>query len=75
MYNAGYRIIRIERYSLTHAIVMGEIDISSGKKYVTWDSRPEENHFFWGHYFTDKTEALRDYHTRLMTQYNEQCNK
>lgn len=68
MKNAGYEIIMIEHYTEDYAIVLG---VNSSNHYVTWDSKPSENNFFWGHYFTDKNNALRDYHTRLLSYYNE----
>lgn len=67
MYNAGYKIIKIEHYTEDYAIVLG---INSSEQYVTWDSKPSENHFFWGHYFNNKINALADYHTRLLSYYN-----
>ncbi len=71
MKNAGYEIIMIEYYTEDYAIVLG---VNKHNNYVTWDSKPSENNFFWGHYFQDKTNALRDYHTRLLTFYNERCS-
>ena len=68
MKNAGYEIIQIEYYEKEHAIVLGKNEAGN---YVTWDSKPKEHNFFWGHYFTNRYEAYADYHTRLLTFYNE----
>lgn len=71
MYNAGYEIIKVEYYTEDYAIVLGE---NKAGLYVTWDGCPKKGDFFWGHYFSNKYMALRDYHTRLLTYYNERCS-
>lgn len=70
MKNAGYEIIMMEHYTEDYAIALG---INSAKQYVTWDCQPSKNSFFWGHYFSNKYNALADYHTRLLSYYNERA--
>lgn len=78
MTNAGYTIIKREFYNEKYCIVLGERKLYDGERYygtnyVTWDCEPEKNHYFWGHYHTNYYDALRDYHLRLISYYNEKC--
>lgn len=72
MKNAGFEIIKSEFYNENYAIVIGKKTTQFGTEYVTWDSKPNENSFFWGHYFTDEKRAMVDYHLRLITYYEAQ---
>ena len=37
--------------------------------YVTWQCRTDTpNHFFWGHYFSEKEKAYRDYEERIQQE-------
>ncbi len=63
-YNAGYAIE--ERF------LVGELGIVLGHSktapapYVTWNYRKDSPmHYFWGHYFADKSAAYKDYETRI----------
>lgn len=79
MKNAGYEIIHLEKYDSRYGIALGE-NKETGM-YVTWECmydkisipvKEGEISYFWGHYFTDRTIAYKDYHTRLATQYDKQ---
>lgn len=71
MYNAGFRIIALERThkgnGYTEGIALGEKDGAFGLEYVTWGytERDDEYDFYWGHYFTDEETAYEDYHERV----------
>lgn len=71
MNNAGYKIIKREFYSENFAIVIGYKENGSSK-YVTWEYSKDNDNYFWGHYFNSKSEVMRDYHERLMIQYEYQ---
>lgn len=71
MENQGYTIIKIEKYNNNFAICLGKNEAGC---FVTWDCRPDTDYYFWGHYFTDYNEAMRDYHTRLAHYYDEKLN-
>lgn len=59
--NAGYEIF--------DSIKIGKAEFVVGKnthapsQYVTWECSNGDN-YFWGHYFSDRSEALRDMYSR-----------
>ena len=59
--NAGYEIF--------DSIEIGKAEFVVGKniyapsQYVTWECSNSDN-YFWGHYFSDRSEALRDMYSR-----------
>lgn len=69
--NAGYMIMKYTMYR----------EQENGKNYVvlghnkktdmwcTWECTNGTD-FYWGHYFDSKTEATRDYYTRLTSKYD-----
>ena len=61
--NAGYIIIKAEREesNKNFEVVLG----TNNKNYVTWECKAGYD-YFWGQYFTDYKEALKDYYTRLI---------
>ena len=62
--NQGYSII--ERFHIgAQGFVLGE-NPNAPQPYVTWQCRTDApNHFFWGHYFSEKEKAYRDYEERI----------
>lgn len=75
--NAGYEIKKIEFYSIEnttkHGVAFGSHKSENGFSFVTWEcirvgDAPES--FFWGHYFSDKNAALKDFHQRLADGYD-----
>ena len=54
-----------EGYIITDSIHIGQMEFVLGKldskipMFVTWACKGGD-HYFWGHYFTDLTEAKRD---------------
>ena len=78
--NEGYTIIKREEYltneKRSDSVVLGYMDTRFGRQYVTWEKTTHAGtckpDFYWGHYFTGKTaetDALTDYHKRLMNHY------
>lgn len=65
--NQGYNII--ERFRIgAQGFVLGE-NPNAPQPYVTWQCRTDvPNHFFWGHYFSEKEEAYRDYEERIQQE-------
>lgn len=62
--NQGYIII--ERFHIgAQGFVLGE-NPNAPQPYVTWQCWTDApNHFFWGHYFSEKYKAYRDYEERI----------
>ncbi len=79
--NAGFTIFTSEVYETVHKfdktihrrIVIGERQTKFGLDYVTWE-HTEEIGYFWGHYFSDKNDALIDYHKRLLKHYDSESS-
>ena len=76
MTNAGYIITRWEEFDHEGllGIAFGERPSKfspDGKQYVTWMYRHDEGKtdYFWGHYFEHEANALKDYHERLLREY------
>lgn len=70
--NAGYTIRKYEMYQKRkngeNYIVLAENEKTG--MWCTWECT-NGNSFFWGHYFDSKTEAHKDYYTRLANYYNK----
>lgn len=69
--NAGYTI---EDYTMYRTQENGDnyVVLAHNEKsgmWCTWDCT-NGTYFYWGHYFDSKTEATRDYYTRLADKYN-----
>lgn len=62
--NAGYTII--DRFAVgEQGFAVGESK-TAPSPYVTWQYRAADpEHFFWGHYFNEKTAAYEDYRKRI----------
>lgn len=60
--NAGYEIIKSFSVGNTE-FVLGE-NIHDRARYVTWECTGGNN-YFWGHYFTDKEAATKDFYNRI----------
>ena len=62
--NAGYTII--DRFTVgEQGFAVGESK-TAPSPYVTWQYRAADpEHFFWGHYFNEKTAAYEDYRKRI----------
>ena len=58
--NQGYTII--ERFTVgEQGFALGE-NLKAPSPYVTWQYQAADtNHFYWGHYFTEKLQAYNDY--------------
>ena len=67
---AGYKIILEEEYCPGHWVCLG-IHCKT-KMGVTWERTAKDN-YFWGHYFTNETNARIDYHKRLARLYEERA--
>lgn len=73
--NVGYTIRQTECYHTRNDgteehVALGKMP--GREMYVTWEAlRHPEGHwdYFWGHYTTSETGALRDYHSRLEAHY------
>ncbi len=66
--NAGYLIFKKENYCKQYGICIG----ANKNGFVTWHYANFENaptSYFWGHYFSNKQQAMYDYHTRLAREY------
>lgn len=77
MMNAGYTITKREEFDHEGllGIAYGEKESKfspTGKEYVTWMYRHDEGEtdYFFGHYFDNEVNALKDYHERLLAEYN-----
>ena len=73
--NAGYAIKMEEKFDCTNGIAFGQTPCKyneEGYMYVTWMFSGEGD-YFWGHYFTTKKKALKDYHERLAKEYERMC--
>ena len=57
-------------YVITDSIKIGDTEVVLGEHskaaapYVTWLCK-NENNYFWGHYFTDKEAATKDFYDRV----------
>lgn len=71
MKNAGYTIVQIEQYEPMHFIVLGHNIKNQACPYVTWEWCQKKDSYFWGHYFENYTEAIRDFHIRLAENYQK----
>ena len=62
--NQGYTII--ERFTVgEQGFALGE-NLKAPSPYVTWQYQAADtNHFYWGHYFTEKLQAYNDYSQRI----------
>lgn len=40
------------------------------RKYEMYRTQENGDNFYWGHYFDSKTEATRDYYTRLASKHD-----
>ena len=69
--NASYKIVKYEMYreqeNGKNYVVLGHNEKTN--MWVTWECT-DGNNFYWGHYFTSKTEAMKDYYSRLADKYN-----
>ena len=80
MKNAGFDIIAQEVYyddECKFGYAVGEKDnkyMPDGKEYVTWEFREENGvrDYYWGHYYSNRDTAFRDYHERLYKEYKEE---
>ena len=59
--NAGYEIFDSIKIGKAEFVVGKNIHAPS--QYVTWECS-NGNNYFWGHYFSDRSEALRDMYSR-----------
>lgn len=73
--NAGYHIMQYEVYregvapsgiEYKNAVVLG---LNKKGMWVTWEWS-NSSEFFWGHYFESENDARKDYHARLMNNYD-----
>ena len=74
MTNAGYEIIKSEVYNLNENLGIALGYNEKMDQYVTWTFKMDEDpykapSFFWGHYILDRDAAYKDYHKRLMNEY------
>ena len=72
MTNAGYLIIMDENYESNNGVALGRRDGKYGTEWVTWgftDCGDEPRSYYWGHYFSNEKVALKDYHERLLREY------
>lgn len=76
MKNAGYTIEEVEpvyeEFEYYFGIALGHNEKTG--MWVTWcfkKSIKNENEidFFWGHYFDRRSDAIIDYHTRIIGEY------
>ena len=59
--NAGYEIFDSIKIGKAEFVVGKNIHAPS--QYATWECS-NGNNYFWGHYFSDRSEALRDMYSR-----------
>ena len=59
--NAGYEIFDSIKIGKAEFVIGRNIYAPS--QYVTWECS-NGNNYFWGHYFSDRSEALRDMYSR-----------
>ena len=59
--NAGYEIF--DSINIGKAEFVVGKNIHAPSQYVTWECS-NGNNYFWGHYFSDRSEALRDMYSR-----------
>lgn len=69
-----YTIIKKETYLLEIDNAERSIVLAMNEKenqFVTWEAIKESNgtEYNWGHYYTNRERALRDYHERLANAY------
>lgn len=74
MKNNNFTIKKYEIYNKEQnlAICFAFNSKSHFTRFATWEVRgikTDNPDFFWGHYFTDKMDALKDYHERLAYNY------
>lgn len=72
MTNAGYLIIMDENYEGNNGVALGRKETSLGPEWVTWgftDCEDGTRAYYWGHYFRHELSALKDYHERLLREY------
>ena len=58
---AGYEIF--DSINIGKAEFVVGRNIHAPSQYVTWECS-NGNNYFWGHYFSDRSEALRDMYSR-----------
>ena len=59
--NAGYEIF--DSINIGKAEFVVGKNIHAPSQYVTWECS-NGNNYFWGHYFSDRSEARRDMYSR-----------
>ena len=59
--NAGYEIF--DSINIGKAEFVVGKNIHAPSQYVTWECS-NGNNYLWGHYFSDRSEALRDMYSR-----------
>ena len=72
MTNAGYLIIMDENYEDNNGVALGRKETKYGTEWVTWgftDCEDGTRSYYWGHYFRNEKVALKDYHERLLREY------
>ena len=74
MTNAGYLILMDELYEGNNGVALGRKETKYGTEWVTWGfteslSTNEPRSYYWGHYFSNEKVALKDYHERLLREY------
>ena len=69
--NQGYNIEAAEIYSGSgdnaRAVVLAHNEETN--MWATWECT-KGNYFYWGHYFDAKNDAMKDYHARLLNNYD-----
>lgn len=80
MKNAGYMILESKNYQVTNhyanGICLGKHESDKcPQRYVTWEYTEnfEKNSFsfYWGHYYESRTEAYKDFYSRLSNHYDK----
>lgn len=66
--NGDYIITHSFRYSERMELVLGELETTHGTIYVTWECKDGSN-YFWGHYNTNKRQAIIDFAIRLAGEF------
>ena len=61
--NAGYEILKTV-YVGNRRFVLG-YNPKAPQTYVTWKCKANDNDYFFGHYFTDKNKAEKDFNRRV----------
>ena len=74
--NAGYEIIMEmsdEWNDGANGVALGFMEKSFGPELVTWEWTQfpnEKPSYFWGHYFSDKNKAMKDYYERCAKHFD-----